>query len=237
MDWTSNGRPRFEAASKTSCDHGAYEHDARFAPQQVAAAVIPTGRSVLEACAGEDSRGRGVLAERHGSPCLGLDLGSGRRGRGARAAQGIARRGDVARSAAAERKAQRVARLTSRDLLAGLKPRLLHRLVTAFLGDTEIVTLCGSMRFLPQMLDEAAELTTLGVIVLAPFKVIPTGEQSGQLKARLDRLHQVKIALSHRVVIVTDTSRYIGESTRSEIAYAARIGRPVTWAVREGGVR
>ena len=93
------------------------------------------------------------------------------------------------------------------------------------------------MRFLPQMLDEAAELTTLGVIVLAPFKVIPTGEQSGQLKARLDRLHQVKIALSHRVVIVTDTSRYIGESTRSEIAYAARIGRPVTWAVREGGVR
>jgi predicted N-acetyltransferase YhbS len=91
------------------------------------------------------------------------------------------------------------------------------------------------MRFLPQMLDVAAELTTLGVIVLAPFKVIPTGEQTGVAKARLDALHRRKIALSHRVVVVSDPSYYVGESTRSEIAYAARIGRPVTWAI--GGVR
>jgi hypothetical protein len=93
------------------------------------------------------------------------------------------------------------------------------------------------MRFLPLMFEVAAELTVLSVIVLAPFTAVPTGEQSGQLKARLDRLHRVKIALSHRVVVVTDASRYIGESTRAEIAYATRLGRPVSWAVREGGAR
>ena len=94
------------------------------------------------------------------------------------------------------------------------------------------------MKFFPLMLDVASELTTLGVIVLSPFTVVGTAEQSGALKARLDGLHRRKIALADQVVVVTDSSRYVGESTRAEIAYAGRLGRPVTWAVRtEGGAR
>jgi hypothetical protein len=91
----------------------------------------------------------------------------------------------------------------------------------------ELVTLCGSMRFLPLMLQVAASETARGVIVLAPFAVIPPGEQDSELKAMLDELHRRKIDLSDRVIVVTDESGYWGQSTRNEIAYAHRRGIPV----------
>ncbi|AYF78306.1 hypothetical protein D7D52_35810 [Nocardia yunnanensis] len=95
------------------------------------------------------------------------------------------------------------------------------------------------MRFFALMLDVAAELTERGVIVLMPFRVVPAAEQDGEIKARLDQLHLRKIALSDRVVVVTDSSLYTGPSTQAEIAYAFDNGKPVSWALREtaGGVR
>lgn len=88
------------------------------------------------------------------------------------------------------------------------------------------------MRFFPLMLAEAAELTGSGVIVLAPFQIVPVDEQASQAKAELDELHRRKIDLADRIVVVTDESRYIGDSTRSEIRYATLTGTPVSWAVR-----
>ncbi|MFE3229810.1 hypothetical protein [Nocardia sp. NPDC059228] len=88
------------------------------------------------------------------------------------------------------------------------------------------------MRFFPQMLDVAADLSERGVIVLAPFRVVPDTEQGSDVKARLDQLHLRKIALCDRVVVVTDESHYIGASTRAEIAYATENGKPISWAVR-----
>ncbi|MBO0847841.1 MAG: hypothetical protein J2P20_00135 [Pseudonocardia sp.] len=90
-----------------------------------------------------------------------------------------------------------------------------------------VVTLCGSMRFHALMLRVAAEETVAGAVVLAPFAVIPVGEQGGEEKARLDDLHLYKIFLADRVVVVTDDSGYWGQSTRREIAYAHRRGTPV----------
>lgn len=89
------------------------------------------------------------------------------------------------------------------------------------------------MRFFGLMLDVAADLSERGVIVLAPFRVVPAAvEQAGDIKARLDVLHLRKIAVSDRVVVVTDESHYIGASTRAEIAYAEANGKPISWAVR-----
>lgn len=85
----------------------------------------------------------------------------------------------------------------------------------------EIVTLCGSMRFFPQMLTVAAELTGDGAIVLAPFCVVPAEEQRGWAKDALDELHRSKIRLAtYRVIVVSDESGYYGDSTRAEIAFA-----------------
>jgi hypothetical protein len=91
----------------------------------------------------------------------------------------------------------------------------------------EVVCLCGSMRFLPLILLVAAEETARSVVVLAPFTVVAPGEQDGELKAMLDRLHRHKIDMADRVVVVTDQTGYYGASTTAEIAYATRAGRPV----------
>lgn len=98
--------------------------------------------------------------------------------------------------------------------------------------DTEIVTLCGSMRFFADMLDVAARLTADGCIVLAPFVTVAPADQqyANEFKARLDLLHRRKIDLSQRVVVVTDARGYIGESTSAEIAYASAHAKPIARA-------
>lgn len=89
----------------------------------------------------------------------------------------------------------------------------------------KIVTICGSMRFFPQMLEVAAEETAKGHIVLAPFCVIAPEDQDDELKARLDELHFRKIDMADEVIVVTDQNGYVGNSTRREMAYAIRTGK------------
>jgi hypothetical protein len=112
----------------------------------------------------------------------------------------------------------------------------------------EVVTVCGSMRFFERMLDLAAAETAAGAIVLAPFVVLPPEQQedAAELKAMLDDLHRRKIAMSDRVVVVTDETGYIGESTMDEIVYAMSRGirvevlamwRPAAAPDAEGGDR
>lgn len=88
-----------------------------------------------------------------------------------------------------------------------------------------IVTLCGSMRFFPQILQTAAKLTEKGFIVLAPFSVVAPAEQGDEFKAMLDRLHFQKIDMADQVIVVTNQNGYIGTSTRNEMAYALQAGK------------
>lgn len=79
------------------------------------------------------------------------------------------------------------------------------------------------MRFYDRMLVLAADLTRLGEIVLMPHAVKNGTEDD---KKRLDPLHREKIRRSDRVMVVTDESGYIGESTSGEIAYSELVGVP-----------
>lgn len=90
----------------------------------------------------------------------------------------------------------------------------------------QLVTLCGSMRFYDRMLTVAAAETAAGRIVLAPFCVVDPVDQTGDLKERLDELHRHKIDLADEVVVVTDDTGYLGDSTRAEIRYAEMLGKP-----------
>ena len=98
-----------------------------------------------------------------------------------------------------------------------------------------VVTLCGSMRFWPLMVQVAATQTAAGVVVLAPFVTVAPEDQNSDrgadagrtLKVRLDALHRAKIAMSSSVTVVTDQTGYWGASTRSEIDYALSLGLPV----------
>lgn len=88
-----------------------------------------------------------------------------------------------------------------------------------------IVTICGSMRFLDQMLQVAADETAKGNIVLAPFSVVAPEHQASAFKAMLDRLHAEKIDMAEQIVVVTNQHGYVGDSTRREMGYALSIGK------------
>jgi hypothetical protein len=85
------------------------------------------------------------------------------------------------------------------------------------------------MRFLALMMRVAARETRRGAIALAPFAVVPPHEQGSEFTTVLDRLARRKIALADRVVVVSDESGYVGDSTRAEIDYAHTVGVPVTF--------
>lgn len=113
--------------------------------------------------------------------------------------------------------------LTPEEKLADGKARL---------GINDVVVLCGSMRNADLMTEVAIEESVLrGAIVLkpdcnmkVPHPLWADPVEAEALKVRLDDQHKQKIRLADRVIVVGD---YIGDSTRSEIAYARELGRPV----------
>jgi hypothetical protein len=101
----------------------------------------------------------------------------------------------------------------------------------ADLAIPEIVVLCGSTRFMSEFAEANLRLTAAGRIVLSvgcdmkqPHELWADPADADALKVSLDALHKAKIRLADRVVIV---GNYIGDSTRSEIAYARSLGKPV----------
>jgi len=92
-----------------------------------------------------------------------------------------------------------------------------------------IVCLCGSTRFGREFFRESWKLALRGIIVLSIDFVDPSecaeggghaAEMLGQDVAdRLDDLHKRKIDLAD-TILVLNVGGYIGNSTRSEIAYA-----------------
>lgn len=97
-----------------------------------------------------------------------------------------------------------------------------------------IVCLCGSTRFVDQFIWSAKELTEAGEIVLSIELVTTQAREDDpqhvnpDLKARLDELHKRKIDLAD-YVLVLNVGGYIGDSTRSEIEYAEKLGKPVRY--------
>lgn len=102
-----------------------------------------------------------------------------------------------------------------------------------------VVVLCGSTRFFHEFQRANFELTMQGKIVLSvgfyagsPDQMVEEhGEGVGitpEDKLMLDELHKRKIDLADSVLVL-NVGGYIGESTRSEIEYAEKIGRPVAY--------
>lgn len=102
-----------------------------------------------------------------------------------------------------------------------------------------IVVLCGSTRFEKEFRRVAFELTLEGAIVVKPDVFMNDGHAEkahlpkidAGAKAALDELHKRKIDLADEVLVVSDETGYIGESTRREIEYARKLGKPVRFAV------
>lgn len=97
-----------------------------------------------------------------------------------------------------------------------------------------IVCLCGSTRFFDEFRRQNLRLTLAGVIVLSigcDTKAdgdIAEIHDVEQAKADLDELHKRKIDLADEVLVL-NVGGYTGDSTRSEIDYALRRGKPITY--------
>jgi hypothetical protein len=98
-----------------------------------------------------------------------------------------------------------------------------------------VVCLCGSTKFMEAW--QAANLseTLAGRIVLSigcntksDADLQRMGELTAEKKAELDELHKRKIDLADECLFL-NVGGYIGTSTRSELEYARRLGRPVRW--------
>lgn len=127
-----------------------------------------------------------------------------------------------------------------------------HDLVRDFGGDGDrptITVLCGSTRFGQAFRDANLALTLAGHIVLSigcdtksDDELARAGVTFDQaLKGRLDELHLRKIDLADEVLVLNvampeHPNGYIGESTRREIEYATRLGKPIRYLVEPGAV-
>lgn len=91
-----------------------------------------------------------------------------------------------------------------------------------------VVCLCGSTRFKAEFEVANREATMIGAVVVAPgiFGHADGITLSPEQKTQLDALHLRKIDMAD-VVWVIAPGGYIGESTRREIEYAGRHGKPV----------
>lgn len=104
------------------------------------------------------------------------------------------------------------------------------------------VCLCGSMRFEAWMREAAREESVAGRMVLMPLcnmkeshPLWADAEVAERIKVELDALHKAKIDAADEVVVVAPGG-YIGDSTKSEIAYAEAHGKPVRyWPAEAGG--
>lgn len=98
-----------------------------------------------------------------------------------------------------------------------------------------IVCLCGSTRFMAAFQLANLQETLAGKIVLSigcntksDADLMAAGQMTEELKMRLDELHKRKIELADEVLVL-NVGGYIGESTRSEIAHAKKLGKPVRY--------
>lgn len=98
-------------------------------------------------------------------------------------------------------------------------------------GKYKVITLCGSTRFKDAFLETQKRLTLEGNIVISVGLFGHSGDDevwAPGTKELLDDMHKRKIDMADEIFVI-NVDGYIGESTRSEIAYAQELGKKVNY--------
>lgn len=105
-------------------------------------------------------------------------------------------------------------------------------------GKYKVITLCGSTRFKDAFMEAQKRLTLEGNIVISVGLFGHSGDSEvwenmdegtlTETKKMLDDMHKRKIDMSDEIYVI-NVGGYIGESTRSEIAYAEKKGKTVRY--------
>ena len=98
-------------------------------------------------------------------------------------------------------------------------------------GKYKVITLCGSTRFKDAFLEAQKRMTLAGNIVISVGLFGHSGDAevwAPGTKEMLDDMHQRKIDMADEIFVI-NVGGYIGSSTRSEIEYAERTGKRVSY--------
>ena len=105
-------------------------------------------------------------------------------------------------------------------------------------GKYPVITLCWSTRFKEEFMEMQKKLTLAGNIVISVGLFGHAGDaevwenmDEGTLtrtKEMLDDMHKRKIDMADEIFVINKNG-YIGDSTRSEIAYALEHGKTVNY--------
>lgn len=101
-------------------------------------------------------------------------------------------------------------------------------------GKYKVITLCGSTRFKDAFMEAQKRLTLEGNIVISVGLFGHSGDEEvwdgmdeGTL-SMLDDMHKRKIDMADSIYVI-NVGGYIGDSTRSEIEYAKKHGKSVSF--------
>ena len=108
-----------------------------------------------------------------------------------------------------------------------------ERLAESKKRQPKIICYCGSIRMALEAFKKAEYQSVLdGNIALLPCCMFVDIQREygaeSDYKKKADDLHKRKIDICDEVVIL-NVDDYIGESTRSEIEYATKIGKPISY--------
>ncbi len=108
-------------------------------------------------------------------------------------------------------------------------------------GKYKVITLCGSTRFKDSYMEAQKRLTLEGNIVISVGLFGHSGDDEvwegmdegtfSKTKEMLDDMHKRKIDMADEIYVI-NVGGYIGSSTRSEIEYAEKAGKPVRYLER-----
>lgn len=96
-------------------------------------------------------------------------------------------------------------------------------------GKYKVITLCGSTKFKDEFLKEQKRLTLEGNVVISVGLFGHSGDDevwNDNIKEMLDDMHKRKIDMADEIFVI-NKGGYIGSSTKSEIEYAKKTGKPV----------
>ncbi len=94
----------------------------------------------------------------------------------------------------------------------------------------KVITICGSLRFMKEMMAISEKMELQGNCMLAPiYPTNPNKDAYTEDEVKmLDKMHQEKIKLSDAILVV-NVDNYIGESTKGEIEFAKVLGKEVIY--------
>ncbi len=95
----------------------------------------------------------------------------------------------------------------------------------------KVITVCGSMKFIKEMMDITERMELEGNCMLLPIynPLKPSKDYFTEEEVMmLDKMHREKIKLSDAILVV-NVNGYIGNSTKSEIEFAKSLHKEILY--------